>query len=81
MNITNQKYSNKRNLAEYPIYSRSAIQNVKNNLVEYSVRKNIKHKVGLYQLHSVGDGVPWISGQVEKRFGSQGHYLVDFYLL
>jgi hypothetical protein len=32
-------------------------------------------------LHSVGDGAPWISGQVEKRFGLQGHYLVDFYHL
>lgn len=30
-------------------------------------------------LHSVGDGAPWICGQVEKQFGLQGHYLVDFY--
>lgn len=30
-------------------------------------------------LHSPGDGAPWIFGQIEKRFGSQGHYLVDFY--
>lgn len=30
-------------------------------------------------LHSVGDGATWISGQVKKQFGSQGHYLVDFY--
>lgn len=30
-------------------------------------------------LHSVGDGAPWIFEQVEKQFGSQGHYLVDFY--
>ncbi len=30
-------------------------------------------------LHSVGDGAVWICGQVEKRFGVQGHYLVDFY--
>ena len=29
-------------------------------------------------LHSVGDGAFWICGQVEKKFGSQGHYLVDF---
>ena len=33
--------------------------------------------IGTY-LHSTGDGAPWICGQVEKRFGSQGHYLVDF---
>jgi hypothetical protein len=30
-------------------------------------------------LHSVGDGAPWICGQIEKKFGSQGHHLVDFY--
>ena len=32
-------------------------------------------------LHSVGDGAPWICGQVEKQFGLQGHYLIDFYHL
>lgn len=30
-------------------------------------------------LHAVGDGAAWISGQVEKQFGAQGHYLIDFY--
>jgi len=30
-------------------------------------------------VHAVGDGASWISGQVEKQFGAQGHYLVDFY--
>lgn len=30
-------------------------------------------------VHSVGDGATWISDQVESQFGSQGHYLVDFY--
>ena len=30
-------------------------------------------------LHAVGDGAPWIAAQVEERFGTQGHYLVDFY--
>lgn len=30
-------------------------------------------------LHAVGDGAPWISGQVKKRFGLQGNYLIDFY--
>jgi hypothetical protein len=34
--------------------------------------------LGTY-LHGVGDGAPWIFGQVKKRFGSQGHYLIDFY--
>ena len=31
------------------------------------------------RVHAVGDGAPWIVGQVEERFGDQGAYLVDFY--
>ena len=30
-------------------------------------------------IHGVGDGAPWIADQVEKKFGAQGSYLVDFY--
>jgi hypothetical protein len=30
-------------------------------------------------VHAVGDGAPWIVGQVEERFGTQGSYLIDFY--
>jgi hypothetical protein len=30
-------------------------------------------------LHAVGDGALWIAGQVNKRFGLQGNYLIDFY--
>jgi hypothetical protein len=30
-------------------------------------------------VHAVGDGAPWIVGQVEERFGAQGSYLIDFY--
>lgn len=30
-------------------------------------------------VHALGDGADWIALQVEERFGSQGHYLVDFY--
>ena len=30
-------------------------------------------------VHGVGDGAPWIADQVEKRFGTQGSYLIDFY--
>jgi len=30
-------------------------------------------------LHGVGDGAPWIAQQFEDKFGSQGHYLIDFY--
>jgi len=30
-------------------------------------------------IHGVGDGAPWIVDQVEKRFGAQGSYLIDFF--
>jgi hypothetical protein len=30
-------------------------------------------------VHAVGDGAPWIVGQVEQQFGAQGSYLIDFY--
>ena len=29
--------------------------------------------------HAVGDGAPWIVGQIEQQFGDQGCYLIDFY--
>jgi hypothetical protein len=32
-------------------------------------------------VHCVGDGAPWIADQVERVFGAQGHFLVDFYHL
>ena len=31
------------------------------------------------QLHAVGDGATWIAPPVEDQFGTQGHYLLDFY--
>ena len=31
------------------------------------------------RVHAVGDGAPWIVGQVEEQFGEQGSYLIDFY--
>jgi hypothetical protein len=31
------------------------------------------------RVHAVGDGAPWIVGQVEQQFGDQGDYLIDFY--
>ena len=31
------------------------------------------------RVHAVGDGAPWIVGQIEERFGDQGEYLIDFY--
>ena len=30
-------------------------------------------------IHAVGDGAQWIADQVEKQFGAQGSYLLDFY--
>jgi hypothetical protein len=31
------------------------------------------------RVHALGDGAPWIHGEVQKQFGSQARYLVDFY--
>jgi hypothetical protein len=31
------------------------------------------------RVHAVGDGAPWIVGQIEEQFGGQGSYLIDFY--
>jgi hypothetical protein len=31
------------------------------------------------RVHAVGDGAPWIVGQIEERFGEQGSYLIDFF--
>ena len=31
------------------------------------------------RVHAVGDGAPWILGQIEHLFGEQGSYLIDFY--
>jgi hypothetical protein len=31
------------------------------------------------RVHAVGDGAPWIVGQIERQFGDQGSYLIDFY--
>jgi hypothetical protein len=33
------------------------------------------------QLHCVGDGAKWIVRQMEKQFGKQAKYLIDFYHL
>lgn len=33
------------------------------------------------KVHSVGDGAGWISDQVDRVFGSQASYLIDFYHL
>lgn len=33
------------------------------------------------KIHSVGDGAAWIADQIEKQFGSNATYLIDFYHL
>jgi len=33
------------------------------------------------KIHSVGDGAPWIANQIDRVFGTQGSYLIDFYHL
>jgi len=33
------------------------------------------------EVHGVGDGAPWIADQVERIFGTQSSYLIDFYHL
>lgn len=41
-------------------------------------------RVGVGQqtyVHGVGDGAPWIAGQIAQRFGEPGRYLLDFYHL
>lgn len=30
-------------------------------------------------VHAVGDGAVWLADQLETQFGTQGHYLLDFY--
>ncbi len=32
-----------------------------------------------WHVHAVGDGAPWIVGQIDERFAAQGSYLIDFY--
>lgn len=33
------------------------------------------------RVHGVGDGAPWITDQVDRTFGTQATYLIDFYHL
>ena len=33
------------------------------------------------QLHAIGDGAPWIAHQIDRQFGTQGIYFVDFFHL
>ena len=33
------------------------------------------------RVHGLGDGAPWIAEQMDRQFGAQGRYLIDFYHL
>ena len=33
------------------------------------------------KVHAIGDGAPWIVGQIDEVFGTQANYLIDFYHL
>lgn len=33
------------------------------------------------EVHCIGDGAPWIADQIDRVFGSQAHFLIDYYHL
>lgn len=44
--------------------------------------RDVAHSAGLHgptRVHALGDGAPWICSEVQKQFGGQASYLVDFY--
>ena len=46
--------------------------------------KQCVSRVGLdekTQIHFLGDGAPWIAEQVDRQFGTQANYLIDFFHL
>lgn len=47
-------------------------------LFDCAVRAGFGEKT---KVHCVGDGAPWIKEQVERVFGGQGKFLIDFYHL
>ena len=62
-----------------PVYAGSiegGVEEAGRQLLSCAVRAGFGAKA---RVHAVGDGAPWIVGQVEEQFGAQGRYLVDFY--
>ncbi len=49
-----------------------------NQLINSAIRSGLGFST---RIHGVGDGAPWIATQVERSFGRQGTYLIDFYHL
>ena len=46
----------------------------------YECAKRVGFAIGTY-VHALGDGAQWIVDQMEEQFGSQAHFLVDFFHL
>ena len=62
-----------------PVYAgtiEGGVETAGRQLLECSVRAGFGSDS---HVHAVGDGAPWIVGQVEQQFGAQGSYLIDFY--
>src|SRR5271163_2088926 len=62
-----------------PVYAgtiEGGVETAGRQLLECSVRDGFGSDS---HVHAVGDGSPWIVGQVEQQFGAQGSYLIDFY--
>jgi hypothetical protein len=63
-----------------PIFS--ATMGTVDELGEHLWRSAIRAGAGSQtRFHCVGDGAPWITNQVDLRFGTQAIYLVDFFHL
>jgi len=54
------------------------VEEAGNQLFHSAIRAGLGNQT---RVHSVGDGAPWIATQVERIFGQQGTYLIDFYHL
>jgi hypothetical protein len=62
-----------------PVYAGSiegGVEEAGRQLLSCAVRAGFGAKS---RVHAVGDGAPWIVGQIEEQFGEQGSYLIDFY--
>jgi hypothetical protein len=55
-----------------------SVEEAGDGLLSCAIRAGMGQKT---HVHCVGDGAPWIALQVERVFGTQGSFLVDFYHL
>ena len=56
----------------------STVDEAGNQLADSAIRAGVGTQTSV---HGVGDGAPWIATQVDRIFGSQATYLIDFYHL